>query len=121
MIQIELYTRYLEENSKIFQNVFGYKVIESFEGFVKFECGNSELMLFDPSLSSEESNHWDITKYESLGIGAEVILVVEDINEVFQRINDQGYKTTNLTKKPWGTTEFEFDLKDGYLIRVKQL
>jgi hypothetical protein len=51
MIQIELYTNYLEENTDLFQNCFGYNILETQTGFTKFDCGGTELMFFDPSLS----------------------------------------------------------------------
>jgi Glyoxalase/Bleomycin resistance protein/Dioxygenase superfamily len=121
MIQIELYTNYLEENTDLFQNCFGYNILETQTGFTKFDCGGTELMFFDPSLSEESDNHWDISKHKFLGIGVEVILVVEDIIAIHQKIKYKKYIPTDLTKKPWGSTEFEFKLKDGYLMRFKQI
>jgi len=121
MIQIELYVRNVEEPADIFTRIFGFKEIENRLGWRNVQYKDAyQIMLFDPLTNKEHETDWIFPEPDKTGIGVQIVIGVEDAAEKRDQLKDLGYRCSPLHKAPWGTLEFIFNLKDGYLIRVKQ-
>lgn len=53
------------------------------------------------------------------GIGVEIVLEVDNILAVYQRVKQSGYPLhAEINDRPWGLTDFRLIDPDGYYIRV---
>jgi hypothetical protein len=125
MLQLEIYTTQIEKNKQIFEKCFGFKLLDDTPNFKKFQVGsveNCELMLFDPNFDNDEQIHWQIQKgQKNLGVGVEIILIVQSVAGVRNKLTEFKYNCSEIIKKPWGSIEFDFWLEEGYFVRVKEL
>jgi len=52
-------------------------------------------------------------------MGVEIILVVEDVEQVYQRIRERNIAVeSELKEQPWGMTDFRVTDPDGYYLRI---
>ncbi len=54
------------------------------------------------------------------GLGAEIVLEVDDVERYFERVKSSGYQAIRapLRKQPWGLTDFRLSDPDGYYLRI---
>ncbi|RLL48477.1 hypothetical protein D8M04_04255 [Oceanobacillus piezotolerans] len=56
---------------------------------------------------------------QKIGLGVEIVLEVEDVNDVYNKVVAKGYPIhTELTKRPWGMNDFRIMDPDGYYLRI---
>jgi uncharacterized glyoxalase superfamily protein PhnB len=56
---------------------------------------------------------------EGVGKGVEIVLVVDDLEVVYDHVLTSGWPlSTPMTKQPWGMTDFRLIDPDGIYIRV---
>jgi catechol 2,3-dioxygenase-like lactoylglutathione lyase family enzyme len=54
------------------------------------------------------------------GLGAEIVLEVDDVERYFERVKASGYQAIRspLRKQSWGLTDFRLTDPDGYYLRI---
>ena len=120
MLQIELYVKDVEDTARMFVSVFGLTLFVESPGYKHFKHPNHcDIMLFNPSQNEEGDGNWPMPDGNG-GQGIEVVLVTNQSSQKLQAIRALGYKCSELRETPWGTIEFTFQLKEGYLLRIKE-
>lgn len=121
MLQLELYVADVDEVTKLFTSVFGLTVIEEKPGWRHLRHHtNYDIMLFTPTLDVEGETHWPLPKNGTGGAGIEIVMCTTHIADKLTAVRELGYKCSELRYPPWGSVEFIFHLKEGYLLRIKQ-
>jgi hypothetical protein len=121
MLQLELYSDRVEETAKLFIDVFGLSIINEHDGWRHLHhTDNYDIMLFDPRKVSNAVDHWPSVQMGSAGSGIEIVICTTNIEEKRQTVIKFGYVCSELRSTPWGSIEFTFHLKEGYLLRIKQ-
>jgi len=121
MIQVEIYTSFVEEYAKLFAEAFDFKIIVEKLGWAHLTHeGVSDLMFFDSARAIDGESHWEIKDNDVLGKGVEIVLLTNDISKVRMVIESYGYQCSPDRRQPWGSIELLFTLREGYLVRVKQ-
>ena len=121
MVQIELYTENLDDYAELFASVFKFKLIEQKPGWRQLRRhGYFDIMLFSPSKNKIGESHWAVPEPGEGGKGIEVVICVLELANIRGEIRDRGFECSEVQYPPWGSVEFFFKLKEGYLIRVKQ-
>ena len=121
MVQIELYTEHYDEYAHLFCKLFNFSLIEENPGWRQLRHpAHFDLMLFSPSKNKSSESHWALPEPGEGGKGIEIIICVSDLGNIRDEIKDSGFECSDVRYPPWGSAEFSFKLKEGYLIRVKQ-
>jgi len=55
---------------------------------------------------------------ERLGLGVEIVLSVEDVEDVFEAAKTSGHPVSELALQPWGLRDFRIMDPDSYYVRV---
>ncbi|GMA52189.1 hypothetical protein GCM10025857_35460 [Alicyclobacillus contaminans] len=56
---------------------------------------------------------------ERKGIGVEIVLEVDDVDELYERVQASGYPVSEpLLMRPWGLKDFRLQDPDGYYLRI---
>jgi catechol 2,3-dioxygenase-like lactoylglutathione lyase family enzyme len=123
MFQIELYVADVEDGVRLFTSVFGLEVIENKPGFrqLRHHMDNYDIMLFTPGGGPEDQSHWPLPKNGEGGVGIEIVLQPADAAGARDALGKFGAQPSELKRAPWGTLEFTFRMKEGYLVRVKEV
>jgi hypothetical protein len=79
-----------------------------------------DIMLFDPRQHPTENSYWPLPPTGKGGAGIEIVLTTTDIGEKRLAVQALGYACSELLYPPWASTEFTFQLAEGYLLRIKQ-
>lgn len=121
MLQIELYVSDLERTQELFTSVFEMEVIEVKRGWRHLRhAANYDIMLFQPARNRHGESHWSLPANGTGGKGIEVVICTRSVSSKLQAVRERGYDCTDLRHPPWGSTEFMFNLEEGYLMRIKQ-
>lgn len=121
-ISFELYVRDISATLDFFTTIFGAKRGWVEEDFAVLWFGKTRMALTkldlnefkapNPVLNDDALNH--------LGSGVEVVLSIENIDEIYERLSGKVKEITTITKQPWGLRDFRFLLEEGYYIRVTE-
>jgi hypothetical protein len=121
MVQIELYTEYLDAYADIFMRLFNFQLIEEKSGWRQLRHPSYfDIMLFSPSKNTFGESHWILPDADEGGKGVEIVICVAALGNIRDELTDLGLVCSEVRHPPWGSAEFFFKLKEGYLIRVKQ-
>jgi catechol 2,3-dioxygenase-like lactoylglutathione lyase family enzyme len=121
MLQLELYIGDVEETAKLFTTVFDMQPVAAHAGWRQLHHpDNFDIMLFDPRQHPAENSHWPLPVDGTGGIGIEIVMSTTEIIEKRRAVQALGYACSELRYPPWGSTEFTFQLPEGYLLRIKQ-
>ncbi len=121
MVQIELYTEHLDEYAALFSKLFSFSLIEDHHGWRQLRHPSYfDIMLFSPSKNKASESHWELPEPGTGGKGIEIVICVPELGNIRDEIADSGFECSEVRHPPWGSVEFLFRLKEGYLIRVKQ-
>ena len=120
-LRLELFTSDMEASINFYTDVLGftmagekpdpsYQVVT--KGGVVLGIGPINKLspdhYFDPKLKNTQK-----------GYGAEIVLEVEDIGELYQKVKSNGYPIhSDLKKQNWGLTDFRLIDPDGYYLRI---
>ena len=112
-----IYVSDLKSSIKFYTEILSFKVIEYYPDdrdptWVAIQIGNQRFAMGN---TFDNINH----KYHPNGIngsGVHFYIIVDNIEEVFQKLKSRVIIIDKLEKKPWGNTEFAIKDPDGYLI-----
>jgi lactoylglutathione lyase len=119
-LRLELFVSDVEKSAGFYTKVLAFERLEGEADYVPVRsesvviglgpaAGLSKAHYFNPELQSSRR-----------GLGAEIVLEVDDVQAAYRRVQTSGYKThlSPLRKQPWGATDFRLVDPDGYYLRV---
>ncbi|MFX1391575.1 MAG: VOC family protein [Promethearchaeota archaeon] len=112
-----IYVSDIEASIKFYTEILNFKVVEYYPDdknprWVAIQIGDQRFAMGD---TFKNINH----KYHPNGIngsGVHFYIIVDNIEEVYQKLKSSVSIIDELEKKPWGNTEFAIKDPDGYLI-----
>lgn len=118
ILRLELYVRDLEKSIAFYQDVVQLKLQAMDKTGAMFTAPNLKLLLTQQNIILKDHYFGDLTSAQK-GLGVEIIIVVNDIQESYKRISSMPVKLeANLTKQYWGMTDFRLTDPDGYYLRM---
>lgn len=121
MVQIELYTEHLDEYAALFTGLFRFALLEEKPGWRQLRHpAYFDIMLFSPSKNRFGESHWLLPQPGEGGKGIEIVICVRELGNIRDELLAHGFECSEVRHPPWGSAEFFFKLREGYLFRVKQ-
>lgn len=119
LFRLELFVRDLKKSVNFYENILGLKLAARSETAARFDLEEGSLMLSDQSILSEDHYFGSEQLKHRKGVGVELVIMVSDIEERYERVlTKQYFIYEKLKKQPWGMTDFRLLDPDGYYIRV---
>ncbi len=118
-LHIEFFVQDLARSRQFYTRVLGFTIMRQKEdGFTELRCGSATIALND--LGILKPGHPARPRSdERIGKGVEIVLLVDDLNEIYERVLASGWPiSTPMTEQPWGMTDFRITDPDGCYIRV---
>ena len=121
-ISFELYVRDIQATLDFFASAFEAKPGWTEDDFAVLWFGKTRVALTKLDLSEFKAPNPVLRDgaLEHLGSGVEVVLSVENLDEIYERVSGKVPSITSITKQPWGLRDFRFLLEEGYYIRVTE-
>lgn len=119
LFRVELYIRDIEESLKFYQDIIGLELYGRNERSARFNYNCFSLLITSETILDENHYFKSSAKSEVRGNGFELIIVVEELEKVYQRCLDNNYPIeVEVEKYPWDMRGFKIADPDGYLLRV---
>ncbi len=118
-LRLELFVNDLEKSSNFYTKVLGFERLEEQEDYIPVRSGSVVIGLGKAAML--RSSHYFNPELQKSrrGLGAEIVLEVDDVKSVFEKVKATGHKIlTPLQKRPWGATDFRIADPDGYYLRI---
>lgn len=121
-ISFELYVRDVPATLNFFTSVLEAKTGWVEDDFAVLWFGKTRIALTRLDLNEFKAPNPVLNDgaLKHLGSGVEVVLSVEDLDELHERISSEVSDITPITKQPWGLRDFRFLLQEGYYIRITE-
>lgn len=119
LFRVELYVDEIEQSIQFYENIIGLELSGRNERCGRFNYDCFSLLL--TAKSSLEDDHYFNKKANSniKGNGFELIIVVNKLEDVYQRCLDASYLIEVDTETyPWGMRGFKIADPDGYFLRI---
>lgn len=122
-LRLELFVDSIKKSVEFYSNVLGFSVPEGTnKDYIPVRKGNVILGLGEMK-NLPEHHHLKVSDNgQQIGLGVEIVLEVEDVQDVYNSIVAKGYPIqTELTKRPWGLEDFRIIDPDGYYLRITSI
>ncbi|PYZ96650.1 lactoylglutathione lyase [Alteribacter lacisalsi] len=119
LFRVELYVKDIEKSLDFYQNIIGLELFGRNERSGRFNYDCFSLLVTSDSIL--EDGHYFNTKAKSdtKGNGFELIIVVDELEEVYTRCCDHGYPVeVEVEQYPWDMRGFKITDPDGYFLRI---
>lgn len=118
---MELFVEDMDASVGFYTGVLGFEVSRGHPGdYVSLRCGNVTLGIGPIAKLPEEGGYFT-REIASLprGLGAEIVLEVDDVDEWHRRVSGCGYPIFEPPQeRPWGLRDFRIVDPDGYYLRL---
>ncbi|MGD7043133.1 VOC family protein [Jeotgalibacillus proteolyticus] len=119
LFRVELYTKDIEESIKFYQDIIGLELYGRNERSARFNYDCFSLLITSDTLLDHNHYFKRSAKNDKRGNGFELIIVVEKLEEVYQRCLDHSYPIeVEVEKYPWDMRGFKIADPDGYFLRI---
>ncbi|WP_217587513.1 VOC family protein [Lentibacillus saliphilus] len=119
LFRIELYVRDIEKSLNFYQDIIGLEMYDRNERCGRFNYDCFSLLITSESILDDQHYFNKKAKSPIKGNGFEFIIVVDELEEVYQRCLDNNYPIeVDVEKYPWGMRGFKVADPDGYYLRV---
>ena len=119
LFRVELYVKDIEESLKFYQDIIGLKMYGRNERCGRFNYDCFSLLITSESVLDEEHYFNKKAKSDSKGNGFELIIVVDELEKVYQRCLDNNYPIeVDVEEYPWKMRGFKLADPDGYFLRI---
>lgn len=116
-LRLELFVRDVGESVAFYRDVLGFAVESEQPGYVAMRLG-SVIFGIGPQSGLPEGHHFRATLDQPNGMGVEIVIEVDDIDALHERVNAARYPVAvGLGRRPWGLTDFRIVDPDGYFLR----
>ena len=121
-LRLELFVADVDESIRFYVGALGFAVERHEAGYAHLRRGDAELGLGSATMLPPDGPAPGFTR-ESVararGAGVEIVLEVEDLSAVAERVQEAGYPLVEpLLDRPWGLRDFRLVDPDGYYLRV---
>ncbi len=119
-LRIELFVSDLEKSVDFYTQVLGFERLGGEADYVPV-CSGSVLIGLSPAAGLRKQHYFNPELQTGRrGLGAEIVLEVDDIDDYFKKVNASGYKNivSPLRQQSWGLTDFRVADPDGYYLRI---
>ncbi|RKL64699.1 glyoxalase/bleomycin resistance/extradiol dioxygenase family protein [Salipaludibacillus neizhouensis] len=119
-LRLELFVESIEKSVEFYSNVLEFNVPkETKENYRPVRKGDVVLGLGEMKNLTDHHPLKISGSGQQIGLGVEIVLEVEDVNDVYTKVVAKGYPIqTELTKRPWGMVDFRIIDPDGYYLRI---
>ncbi len=111
----------LDRSKRFYQEVLGFVLRRHEPGeYASLERGQVVLGLGPIAKLPATSGYFTRNRLaQERGLGVEVVLEVDDVNAMFERVRRSGHLILEpLQERPWGLTDFRIADPDGYYLRI---
>lgn len=119
-LRLELFVSDMPKSIDFYTKVLGFERLGGEPDYVPVRSGQVVIGL-GPAAGLPKQHHFnpDVQKSRR-GLGAEIVLEVDDVESYFKQVAASGYKgkLTPLRQQPWGLKDFRIVDPDGYYLRV---
>jgi lactoylglutathione lyase len=118
-LRLELFVADVAASVAFYRDVLGFAIEREEPGYVPMRLGDVRIAIGAQS-GLPPGHHFGTEALDrQKGVGVEIVLEVDDIQECHQRAVESGYPLSrSLTVQPWGLTDFRVVDPDGYYVRV---
>jgi catechol 2,3-dioxygenase-like lactoylglutathione lyase family enzyme len=119
-LRLELFVSDMQKSIDFYTNVLGFERLPGEPDYVPVRSG-SVLIGLGPALGLPKQHHFNPEVQKSRrGLGAEIVLEVDDVQGFFQKVKASGYQRilSPPRKQSWGLTDFRVADPDGYYLRI---
>ena len=118
-LRLELFADSIEESVTFYTTVLDFERLEGSPNYAPVKSGTVLIGIgsvhglpaahfFNPEMTSERK-----------GLGAEIVLEVDDVEGYFEKVRASGYPILSpLVRRSWGQTDFRLADPDGYYLRI---
>ena len=120
-VRLELFVEDMEESIGFYTRVLGFEVARNEPGdYASLQNGDVVLGIGPISKLPEEDGYFTREIASSRrGLGVEIVLEVEDVDEWHRRVVASGHPVLEPPqKRPWGLKDFRIVDPDGYYLRL---
>jgi catechol 2,3-dioxygenase-like lactoylglutathione lyase family enzyme len=119
-LRLELFVTDMDKAVDFYTKVLGFERLKGEPDYVPVRSGSVVIGL-GPSSKLTKSHYFNPELQTSRrGLGAEIVLEVDDVQTFFEKVKASGYKRnlSPLRKQSWGATDFRIVDPDGYYLRI---
>lgn len=120
-VRFELFVQDMDQAIAFYTQILGFQVHRREAAYASLRNGLVVLGLGPiDKLPHEHGGYFTRTKLRAArGLGMEIVLEVEDVRAMYERMQSRGYPIEEpLQKRPWGLTDFRLVDPDGYYLRI---
>jgi lactoylglutathione lyase len=120
-VRFELFVDDLTTSIDFYKQVLGFQNGHVGNEYAEVINGSVEIGLC--LMNKLPENHPLKTKSEKerKGLGVEIVLVVEELEHLYQKVIDSGYPiSAELQLQPWNLNDFRLVDPDGYYLRITE-
>lgn len=118
-LRLELFVADVTASVAFYRDVLGFTVEAESPGYVPMRLGDVRIAIGAQSGLPPGHHFGPEALGRQKGVGVEIVLEVDDVQESHQRAIESGYPLSkSLTLQPWGLTDFRVVDPDGYYVRV---
>lgn len=119
LFRVELYVQEIEESIKFYQDVIGLELYGRNERSARFNYDCFSLLLTSETILDDRHFFKKKGKSKVKGNGFEFIIVVDELEEIYERCLALSYPIeVEVEKYPWGMRGFKIVDPDGYFLRI---
>ncbi|EMY5504606.1 VOC family protein [Bacillus sp. FSL L8-0642] len=117
LFRVQLYVNDIEKSLLFYEEVIGLKLYKKGMHAARFNHDQFSLLLVNDSKLNE--NHYFYNRKEMKGNGFELIIVVDRLEDVYERCKEKGCKIQEeIQTYSWETRGFKVVDPDGYFLRI---
>src|SRR5512135_944796 len=116
-LRLELFVTDVDASVAFYRDVLGFAVERESPGYVAMRLGDVRFAIGQQSDLPPGHHFGPEALARQKGVGVEIVIEVDDIQECHQRVVESGYPLSkSLTVQPWGLTDFRVVDPDGYYV-----
>ena len=118
-LRLELFVSDVPKSLAFYRDVLGFEVERQEQDYVALRSGAARIALNRADGLAKQHFFNPELQQQRRGLGAEIVLEVDDIAAHFERAKASGHPILSpLKKRPWGLTDYRVADPDGYYLRI---
>ena len=118
-LRLELFVDDMDKSIEFYTKVLGFERLKGGKNYVPVQSGSVVIGLGPAEYLPEQHHFNPELQTGRRGLGTEIVLEVDDVRVLFNRVDASGHKIlTPLRKRSWGATDFRIADPDGYYLRL---
>lgn len=119
-LRLELFVTDLDKSLDFYTNVLGFERMKGGPTYAPVRSGAVVIGLGRVKGLPKQHPFNPEVQTDRKGLGAEIVLEVDDVAAFFKKVEATGYKNiaSPLRKQLWGLTDFRIIDPDGYYLRI---